>query len=174
MKEKMILGVTGSVGAISLVNYVSILSDYYDIDLILTKNATSFVQPKGLDTFINNYYNKEFKSCYPLHIELAKAASVFLLLPASANTISKMAHGIADNLLTSTLLAYENPVYIAANMNPLMWNNPVFQDNIKYLKSKGHIFINESKMAREACTGEDVYSDACMPSFDNLLKILKK
>ncbi len=173
MKEKLLIGVTGSVGAIALVNYVSVLSQYYCIDLIFTKNAIQFVQPKGLDTFIDNYYIKEFKKSKPLHIELASSASKFILLPASANTISKMAHGIADNLLTSTLLAYEKPVYIAANMNPKMWNNSIFQDNIKYLKQKGHIFINEGKMAIEASSGKEVYSDACMPSIDNLLKTLQ-
>lgn len=173
MKEKMLIGITGSIGAIALVNYIKVLSQNYSINLILTKNATQFIQAKGLDTFIDNYYTKEFKNSKPLHIDLSSSTSKFLLLPASANTISKMAHGIADNLLTSTLLAYENPVYIAANMNPRMWSNSIFQDNVNYLKQKGHIFINEGKLAIEASTGKEVFSDACMPSIDNLLKILQ-
>ncbi|SDG73717.1 flavoprotein [Marvinbryantia formatexigens] len=171
-KKKMLIGVCGSVGAVSLVNYISSLFQYYDIDLILTPNSTNFVQYKGFSTIINNCYTEEFDNIKPLHISLAANADVFLLLPASANTISKMAHGIADNLLTSTLLAYEKPVYIAANMNPKMWNNSIFQDNVTYLKKKGHIFINERGVAIEVSTGKEVYCDACMPTIQNLKNVL--
>ena len=58
-------------------------------------------------------------------------------------------------------------------MNPKMWNNPIIQDNVSYLKSKGHIFVNEGRKALESCTGEVVYSEACMPDVNNLISALK-
>ena len=144
-KKNLLVGVCGSVGASTLINYVSVLGVYFRIRIIFTHNALKFVEPAGFRTLVDNYYESEFDDMLPLHITLSEWADYFVLLPASANTISKMAHGIADNLLTSTLLAYERPVYLAANMNPRMWNNLIFQDQVKYLKEKGHIFINEGK-----------------------------
>lgn len=172
MKRKLLIGVCGSVGACSIFNYISVLASYFQIRIIFTENALRFVQPAGFQSLVDCYYVKEFSDMNPLHITLSDWADCFILLPASANTISKMANGIADNLLTSTLLAYEQSVYIAANMNPRMWNNSVFQDKVNYLKKKGHIFINEGRTAIEAATGEKVYSEACMPSFEHLLKEL--
>lgn len=173
-KEKnLLIGVCGSVGCVSLVSYVSALYNDYNINLIFTKNATKFIQPLGIEAFVDNYYIKEFIKMRTLHIELAASATHFILLPASANVISKMAHGIADDLLTSTLLAYDKPVLIAANMNPRMWNNPIIQDNVNYLKEKGHRFINEGKYAIESYSGERMFSEACLPSIDNLIKILE-
>lgn len=172
MKKKLLIGVCGTVGACSIFNYISVLVPYFQIRIIFTENALKFVEPAGFQSLIETYYVKEFSDMNPLHITLSDWADYFVILPASANSISKMSHGIADNLLTSTLLAYTRPVYIAANMNPRMWNNPIFQDQVNYLKEKGHIFINEGKMAIEAATGKEVYSEACMPSFKHLLKAL--
>ena len=171
-KRNLLLGVCGSVGASALINYVSVLCAHFEIRIIFTHNALRFVKPEGFRTIVDNYYKSEFEDMLPLHITLSEWADCLVLLPASTNTISKMAQGVADNLLTSTLLAYERPVYIAANMNPRMWNNAVFQDRVKYLQEKGHVFINEGKMAIEAATGKKVYSEACMPSFEHLLSVL--
>lgn len=171
-KKKLLLGVCGSVGASSLINYVSVLCAHFEIRIIFTHSALHFVKPEGFRSLVDDYYESEFEDMLPLHITLSEWADYFVLLPASANTISKMAHGIADNLLTSTLLAYERPVYIAANMNPRMWNNAIFQDQVKYLQEKGHLFINEGKMAIEVATGKRIYSEACMPSFEHLLDVL--
>ena len=77
-KQELLIGICGSVGAISIVNYLYTLKDSYNINLILTKNALNFVQPKGLDTFIENYYIKEFKRNRTLHIELATLADKLL------------------------------------------------------------------------------------------------
>lgn len=169
-KKEMVIGVCGSVGAATIINYIYLLSQYYNIDIIFTKNALNFVEPKGIKSFINNYYIDEFEDTRALHIELAAKADYFLILPASANVIAKMAHGIADDLLTSTLVAYEKNVYIAANMNPRMWNNSILQDNVQYLKKKGHIFVNEGGYAIEAATKERVYSGACLPDGEKLLE----
>lgn len=173
MKKKLLLGVCGSVGSISLAYYISVLVQYYSIKIIFSENSQHFVQYKGFLNIVDGCYVNEFSEFSPLHISLAQEADVFILLPASANTISKMAHGIADNLLTSTLLAYSNKVYIAANMNYKMWLNPIFQDNIEYLKSKGHVFINERGKAMEVSSGEIIECEACMPSIENLIKIIE-
>lgn len=172
MKENLLIGICGSVGACSIVNYISILSDYFNIRLIFTEHSLYFVQPDGFKSLIDAYYDSEFSTMDPLHITLSTWADFFIILPASANVIGKMANGIADDLLTSTLLAYDKKVYIAANMNPRMWDNPVLKKNVKCLKEIGHQFINEGRIAKEAATGERVYSEACMPSVEKILHSL--
>lgn len=172
-KKNLIIGVTGSVGSVNLIAYLATLQPYYNLRLIFTENALNFVNPRGFDTFIEDYHIQQFgENSKVLHTDLAYSADKFLLLPASANTISKMAHAIADNLLTSTLLVYYRPVYIAANMNPDMWNNVIFQDNVLYLKKKGHIFINERKLAIRAHDKKEVFSDACLPSPQKVVEYL--
>lgn len=173
-KKTVVIGVTGSVGSVNLISYIAQLNTDYNLRLIFTPNALEFVNSRGFEPFIQDFHTDLFVENRVLHTDLAYSADAFLILPASANTISKMAHAIADNLLTSALLVYDKPVIIAANMNPNMWNNPIFQDNIKYLQTKGHIFINERKKAIRAHDKKVVWSDACLPSPDKINEYLRK
>lgn len=143
LKEKhILLGVTGSIAAYKIASLASMLvKQQADVTVIMTKNATNFINPITfetltgnkclVDTFDRNFqYNVE-------HVALAKQADVFLAAPASANVIAKAAQGIADDMLTTTLLACRCPKIFAPAMNTGMYQNPIVQDNIKKLVHYG-------------------------------------
>ncbi len=134
--KKIILGVTGSIAAYKIASLASMLKKQgADITVIMTKNAANFIHPITfetltgnkclIDTFDRNFqYNVE-------HVALAKQADVFLIAPASANVIGKVANGLADDMLTTTFLACECPKIIAPAMNTHMYHNPIVQDNLE-------------------------------------------
>lgn len=138
----VILGVTGSIAAYKIANLASMLVKLHaDVHVIMTKNATNFINPITfetltnhkclVDTFDRNFnYNVE-------HVALAKKADVVLIAPASANVIGKLACGIADDMLTTTVLACKCKKIIAPAMNTNMYENPIVQDNMKRLKAFG-------------------------------------
>ncbi len=140
--KHVILGVSGSIAAYKTASLASMLvKKQADVTVIMTKNATNFINPITfetltgnkclVDTFDRNFqYNVE-------HVALAKLADVFLVAPASANVIAKAACGLADDMLTTTLLACRCPKLFAPAMNTRMYENPVVQDNIKRLKDYG-------------------------------------
>ena len=114
----------------------------YNVKVVLTKNALQFVSPLVIETLSENkcYYNQFEARENVEHISLATWADIFVIAPASANTISKCAQGLADNLLTSVFcayLGYKKPILFAPAMNDGMWNNPIIQENINKLKSFG-------------------------------------
>ena len=138
----VVLGVTGSIAAYKIANLASMLVKLHaDVYVLMTKNATNFINPITfetltshkclVDTFDRNFqYNVE-------HVALAKKADVVLIAPASANVIGKLACGIADDMLTTTVLACKCKKIIAPAMNTNMYENPIVQDNLKRLKHFG-------------------------------------
>lgn len=140
--KKIVLGVTGSIAAYKIANLASMLKKQgADITVIMTPNATNFINPITfetltgnkclIDTFDRNFqYNVE-------HVSLAKQADVFLIAPASANVIGKIANGLADDMLTTTFLACECPKIIAPAMNTHMYHNPIVQDNLDKCRHYG-------------------------------------
>lgn len=143
LEEKhIVLGVTGSIAAYKIASLASMLKKKKaDITVIMTRNATNFINPITfesltgnkclVDTFDRNFqYNVE-------HVALAKLADVVMVAPASANVIGKAAHGIADDMLTTTLLACQCPKIFAPAMNTRMFKNPIVQNNMKILQSYG-------------------------------------
>lgn len=143
LKNKhIILGVSGSIAAYKIASLASMLvKKQADVTVIMTRNATNFINPITfetltgnkclVDTFDRNFqYNVE-------HVSLAKMADAFLVAPASANVIAKAAHGLADDMLTTTLLACQCPKIVAPAMNTRMYQNPVVQDNLKTLVQYG-------------------------------------
>ena len=148
LKDKnIVIGVTGSIAAYKIATLCSSLKKRgANITVIMTKNALNFVNPITyetltgtkclVDTFDRNFqFNVE-------HVSLAKLADVFLIAPASADIIAKAAHGIADDMLTTTLLACDCPKLVAPAMNTRMYKNPITQDNIKTLVKYGFEIIN--------------------------------
>lgn len=138
----VVLGVTGSIAAYKIANLASALKKLHaDVEVIMTKNATNFINPITfesltghkclVDTFDRNF------SFQVEHVSIAKKADVLLVAPASANVIGKMAHGIADDMLTTTALACRCPKIVAPAMNTNMYENPIVQDNIACLKQYG-------------------------------------
>lgn len=151
----VVLGVTGSIAAYKIANLASMLVKLHaEVHVLMTKNATNFINPITfetltshkclVDTFDRNFqYNVE-------HVALAKKADVVLIAPASANVIGKLACGIADDMLTTTVLACNCKKIIAPAMNTNMYENPIVQDNLKRLKQFG-IEIIEPAVGYLAC-----------------------
>ena len=136
------LGVTGGIAAYKMANVASGLRKAgADVHVIMTENATQFITPLTFETLTNNRcvvdtFARDFK--YEVtHISLAKAADLIMIAPATANVIAKMAHGIADDMLTTTFMACTCPKIISPAMNTRMYENPITQDNLKILEHYG-------------------------------------
>ncbi|MGN0484831.1 MAG: bifunctional phosphopantothenoylcysteine decarboxylase/phosphopantothenate--cysteine ligase CoaBC [Lachnospiraceae bacterium] len=143
LKDKtVLLGVTGSIAAYKIANLASMLrKQQADVHVIMTKNATNFIHPITFETLTGNKcivdtFDRNF-SFEVEHISLAKKADVVMIAPASANVIGKLAHGIADDMLTTTVMACTAPILVSPAMNTHMYENPIVQDNLAILKKYG-------------------------------------
>jgi phosphopantothenoylcysteine decarboxylase/phosphopantothenate--cysteine ligase len=146
MKKNVVIGVTGGIAAYKALDVVSGLrKQEIETHVILTQNASEFVTPLSFETLSNHEVVtdtfKRTKSWEVEHIALAKKADLFLVAPATANVIGKVAHGIADDMLTTTIMAARCPIVFAPAMNTAMYENVIVQENIDFLKSKGYHFI---------------------------------
>ena len=143
LKGKTVLfGVTGSIAAYKIANLASMLSKLNaDIHVLMTKNATNFINPVTFETLTGNKclidtFDRNFQFSVE-HVAIAKKADVVLVAPASANIIGKMANGIADDMLSTTLLACKCTKIVSPAMNTNMYENPIVQENIVKLKKHG-------------------------------------
>ena len=140
--KTVVLGVTGSIAAYKIANLASSLVKLHaDVHVIMTKNATNFINPITFETLTKNKcmtdtFDRNFMYNVA-HVSIADKADVMLVAPASANIIAKMAHGIADDMLSTTYLAMKCPVIVSPAMNVNMFTNPVVQRNIKTLEDFG-------------------------------------
>ena len=140
--KHVVLGVTGSIAAYKIASLASLLKKQHaDITMIMTQNATNFINPITFETLTGtkclvDTFDRNFNYSVE-HVALAKLADVFLVAPATANVMAKAAHGLADDMLTTTLLACTCPKIFAPAMNTRMYRNPVTQDNIRILKKFG-------------------------------------
>ena len=144
--KTVILGVTGSIAAYKIANLTSMLVKMHcDVYVIMTQNATNFINPITFETLTNHKtlvdtFDRNFN--YNIeHVSLAKKADVVLIAPASANVIGKIAGGIADDMLTTTVMACRCKKIISPAMNTGMYENPILQDNLKKLKNFGYEII---------------------------------
>jgi phosphopantothenoylcysteine decarboxylase/phosphopantothenate--cysteine ligase len=138
----IVLGVSGGIAAYKAATICSQLKQKgADVRVIMTKSATQFVQPLTFQTLSRHYvYTDTFDEADPAvvsHIDLADHADLFLISPATANIIGKLANGLADDMLSTTLLATEAPVWMAPAMNGHMLNHPAVQDNMRKLVERG-------------------------------------
>lgn len=146
LSKSVLLGVTSSIAAYKSAEIAhSLYKAGYNVDVIMTKNATEFITPLTFERLTNNKcitdtFDRSF-SYEVEHIALAKKADAVLIAPATANIIGKLANGIADDMLSTTVMACKCPVYIAPAMNTNMYENPIVQDNIAKLKKFGYKFI---------------------------------
>lgn len=144
--KHVLLGVTGSIAAYKIANLASMLVKLNaDVHVIMTKNAEQFISPVTFETLTGNKViddTFERNSGYHVaHIAMAAEADVVLIAPATANVIAKLAHGIADDMLTSTMLACTSPILLSPAMNTHMYENQVTQENMEKLKSLGYQLI---------------------------------
>ena len=151
----VLLGVTGSIAAYKAASLASALKKLRcDVQVIMTQNAAQFINPITFETLtgkkcLTNTFDRNF-SFEVEHISAAKQADLALIAPASANVIGKLAHGIADDMLTTTLMACTCPKLLSPAMNTAMYQNPILQDNLQRLKAYGYAVI-EPATGRLAC-----------------------
>lgn len=153
--KRVLVGVSGGIAAYKTADTVSMLVKAgAEVDVIMTKNAAEFITPLTFETLtkkrcVVDTFARDFQ--YDVaHISLAKAADIILIAPATADVIAKMAHGIADDMLTTTVLAAKCKKLIAPSMNTAMLENPITQNNIELLKKYGFEII-EPDSGRLAC-----------------------
>ena len=145
--KHIVLGVTGSIAAFKIASLASMLKKQgADVTVIMTQNATNFINPITFESLTGNKclvdtFDRNFQHSVE-HVSLAKQTDVVMVAPASANVIAKAAHGIADDMLTTTLLACRCPKIFAAAMNTRMYQNPVVQDNMELLRHYGMEVVN--------------------------------
>ena len=145
--KTVVLGVSGSIAAYKIASLASALVKLHaDVHVIMTQNAINFINPITFETLTNNKclvdtFDRNFQYNVE-HVSLAKKADVFMVAPASANVIGKIANGIADDMLTTTIMACKCKKFISPAMNTNMFENPIVQDNLKKLESYGYEVID--------------------------------
>ena len=173
--KTVVLGVTGSIAAYKIADLASKLSKLHcNVHVIMTQNATNFINPITFETLTNNRclvdtFDRNFQYNVE-HVSIAKQADVVLVAPATANVIAKMAHGLADDMLTTTVLACTCPKIVAPAMNTQMLHNPITQDNLDILKHYGFEII-EPATGMLAC--KDV-GEGKLPDTEVLLDYILK
>ena len=144
--KTVVLGVTGSIAAYKIASLASKLVKLHaNVHVLMTQNATNFITPITFETLTGNKclidtFDRNFQFDVA-HVSLAKKADVMLIAPASANVIGKIANGIADDMLTTTVMASTAPVLISPAMNTHMYENPIVQDNLQKLERFGYKII---------------------------------
>ena len=144
--KTVLLGVTGSIAAYKIASLASALKKRHaDVHVLMTENATNFINPITFETLTGNKclvdtFDRNFQFQVE-HVSIAKKADVVMIAPASANVIGKLAHGIADDMLTTTIMACKCKKFISPAMNTNMFENPILQDNLKTLEHYGYEVI---------------------------------
>lgn len=144
--KKIVLGVSGGIAAYKMANVASALVKLHaDVHVVMTENATHFITPETFETLTaNRCYTDTFDRSLEIHVPhvtLGSTADAILIAPATADVLGKIAHGIADDMLTTTVLPARCPVMIAPSMNVHMYENPIVQNNMKVLASYGYEII---------------------------------
>lgn len=184
--KTVVLGITSGIAAYKTLDLVKLLkNEAIDVHVIMTRKATNIVPAAefeeasgnkvSLDLFEEDFdYKKILNSRKVDHIALADNADVFVVAPATANTVAKIANGFADDLLTTTLLAVTAPVIICPSMNVHMWSNPVVKENIEKIKKLGYQIIKPtSGMLACGYEGEGKLEDVVKIK-DEIMKQLKR
>ena len=153
--KNILIGICGGIACYKVASLVSKLTNSgYNVNVIMTKHATEFVTPLTFSTLsknevITDMFNQQDASEVK-HIALAERADLTIVVPATANILAKAAHGIADDMLSTTILACKKPVIFAPAMNNNMFTNKIVQNNIELLKGYGYKFI-EPQVGNLAC-----------------------
>ena len=146
MSKKIIIGITGSIAAYKAIQLISdLMKKDFHVEVMMSESATQFVTPVCIQSLTKRkVYVDTFDDENPAiitHVDIVKDADLFMVVPASAHTIAKLANGLADNMLTCAFLAATCPKLIAPAMNVHMYENPITQRNIQSLKELGVYFV---------------------------------
>lgn len=160
--KHVVLAVSGGIAAYKMATMASLLvKQHADVQVLMTRNATNFINPITFETLTNHKclvdtFDRNFEFSVE-HVSLAKQADIVLVAPATANVIGKLANGLADDMLTTTLMACKCKKLIAPAMNTQMYENPILQDNLKKLEHygmemilpmSGHLACGDSGMGK--------------------------
>lgn len=175
MNKNIVLGISGGIAAYKMVEVASRLIKLgANVDVIMTESATKFVKPLTFRSITHRPVESNLFSppdhFEVKHISLAKKADLFLVAPSTANIIGKIANGIADDLLTTIIMATQAPVLISPAMNVKMYNNPIVQENMEYLKEKDYRIITPP--AGYLACGD--IGEGRLPEPDQLVENIKK
>lgn len=145
MEKNIIVGVCGSIAIYKSCEVIRKLKkNKWDVKVIMTKSAQKFISPLTFETLSRNpvYIDMFEKKTYiEDHISLSDFAKIILVCPATANIIGKIASGICDDLLTTTIFSFSGPVIFAPAMNENMWKNKIVEENVEKLKKYGYYFV---------------------------------
>ncbi len=174
--ERLLVGVSGSIAVLSLPTYLVALRASFarEVRVIMTGGAAQLLPPSTVALLCDEVLLDEEPTVQkkPGHVELANWADMFLVLPASANTLGQVANGLAHNLLTTTVLAYPNPVIFCPNLNRTMWSKKAVQRNLRTLAEDGHLLVGpDHAPAYEVGTGE-MTDTLVLPEPDALVRHL--
>jgi phosphopantothenoylcysteine synthetase/decarboxylase len=147
MGKNILLGVTGSIASFKACDLIGLLRKKgHSVRCVMSADAKWFVTPLTLETLTGKKVVEDMfrlpESRDPVHVSLADESDLILIAPATADIIARVAAGLADDILTCTVCASDCPVVFAPAMNDKMFNNPIVQENIKYLREKGYHFID--------------------------------
>ena len=156
--KRILLGVTGGIAAYQTADLIGMFkSRFADTRVIMTEAATRFITPLTLETISGHLVTVDMFAdgdhSRVEHIGLARSADLAVVAPATANFIGKIAGGIADDMLSTVIMAMKAPVIICPAMNENMWLNPIVQENVKKLKTYGYHFV-DPEYGEMACGGE--------------------
>ncbi|MDR3624200.1 MAG: flavoprotein [Chlamydiales bacterium] len=173
---KVLIGITGSISVLLLPNYLlEIYKHFPRLKIILTHTASQFIPKESLHILSEGIYTHEF----PLskenmnHIELARWADVFIIIPATADILARAAHGMADTLLAATILAYQKKVLFVPNMNRAMWQNKAVQRNVQLLIDDGHKIIQPIIKEAFEYASRQFEINPVLPSIESIMSILQ-
>ena len=176
--KNVILGVTGGIACYKVVSLVGLLKkEGANVDVIMTKHATEFVGPITFQTISQNPVVVDMfeliKNADVRHISLAEKADAIIIAPATANIIGKVANGIADDMLSTVIMACKKPVIFAPAMNNNMYLNPIVQSNISKLKNYGYHFV-DPQVGHLACGTNAIGKLADIKNiFNKLVEVIK-
>src|SRR5512138_2169557 len=148
--KEIVLGVTGGIAAFKAVELLRLLTKAgANVHVIMTRSATEFVTPLTFQTLSMNPVSTSLFNLISEreigHISLADRADLFIVAPATANVIGKLANGLADDMLTTTVMATKAPVLVAPAMNVNMYQNPIYKDNEERLRRLGYLFVEPAR-----------------------------
>ncbi len=175
-KQNLLIGISGSMSVLSLPPYLSALrAEFSSIKIIMTRSATEFIPSSSFSMFSDGIYTNEFPVSEKnlTHVELARWADIFFILPATAHLLFQVANGAADNLLSATIMAYKGEVILFPNMNKAMWDKAAVQRNVRQIEADGGRVVSPIEQMGFEYASREIRPNLLIPSVDSVLSLIK-
>ncbi|SDX29265.1 phosphopantothenoylcysteine decarboxylase / phosphopantothenate--cysteine ligase [Marininema mesophilum] len=174
--KNLLVGIGGSISVLAVPSYLTLFAHFFkEVKVIMTPSAARLLPRETVNLLCAGAYTDEQEFSQEIsHVELTRWADGLVILPATANTMGQAANGLGDNLLTTAILAYPEPIIYFPNMNERMWRKKSLQRNIKTLEADGDIVVEPShQMAYEVASGK-MRPNYTIPSKENVMKVIYK